>query len=70
MASVPKAHQAGNACHPYGAAQQDDLKGTKEEIKCFNAYLDNLQTKVYQAHRLLTEAEAVITAETIRNKGI
>jgi hypothetical protein len=44
------------------------FKGTKEEIKSFNAYLDDLQTKVYQAHRLLTEADAVITAETIRNK--
>jgi site-specific recombinase XerD len=44
------------------------FKGTKEEIKSFNAYLDDLQTKVYQAHRLLTEADALITAETIRNK--
>jgi hypothetical protein len=44
------------------------FKGTKEEIKSFNAYLDELQAKVYQAHRLLTEADALITAETIRNK--
>jgi hypothetical protein len=30
--------------------------------------LDDLQIKVYQAHRLLTEADELITAETIRNK--
>ena len=26
------------------------FKGTKEEIKSFNAYLDNLQAQVYEAH--------------------
>jgi hypothetical protein len=31
------------------------LKGTKEEIKSFNSYLDNLQTQVYEAHRQLSE---------------
>lgn len=44
------------------------LKGTKEEVKSFNAYLDDLQTKVYNAHRMLSEADELITAETIRNK--
>ena len=42
--------------------------GTKEDTRAFNAFLDDLQTKVYQAHRLLTEADELITAETIRNK--
>jgi site-specific recombinase XerD len=60
---------AGRECEP---AQWNStagrLKGTKEEVKSFNAYLDDLQTKVYQAHRLLTEADELITAETIRNK--
>ncbi len=60
---------AGRECEP---AQWNSpagrLRGTKEEVKSFNAYLDDLQTKVYQAHRLLNEADELITAETIRNK--
>lgn len=44
------------------------LKGTKEEIKSFNAYLDNLQSQVYEAHLVLTEAKKVITAESLKNK--
>jgi len=43
-------------------------KGTKEDVKAFNAYLDDLQNKVYEAHRQLTEEDVSITAETIRNK--
>jgi hypothetical protein len=31
------------------------LKGTKEEVKSFNAYLDNLQKQVYDAHSHLSE---------------
>lgn len=42
--------------------------GTKEDIRSFNAYLDDLQKKVYEAHRLLTEVDELVTAETIRNK--
>lgn len=44
------------------------FKGTKEEIKSFNAYLDNLQTQVYAAHGQLTEAGGMITAESLKNK--
>ncbi len=33
-----------------------------------NAYLDGLQKKVYEAHSQLTEGDAIITAESIRNK--
>src|SRR5476649_2156802 len=42
--------------------------GTKEDIRAFNAYLDNLQNQVYQAHRQLTETSSLITAETLKNK--
>ncbi len=42
--------------------------GTKENIKSFNAFLDNLQSKVYDAHRYLSENEKLITEETIKNK--
>ncbi len=44
------------------------LIGTKEEIKSFNAFLDNLQSKVYEAHRYLSENERPITAETLKNQ--
>lgn len=49
-------------------AQAGRANGTKEEIKTFNAYLDDLQQKVYEAHRQLTEDGALVTAETLRNK--
>lgn len=42
--------------------------GTKEATKAMNAYLDDLQKKIYEAHSQLTEADAIITAESIRNK--
>ncbi|MFD2287568.1 Arm DNA-binding domain-containing protein [Pedobacter petrophilus] len=41
--------------------------GKKEEIKSFNAYLDNLQNKVFEAHRQLTEKDDTITAERLRD---
>lgn len=44
------------------------LKGTKEEVKKFNAFLDDLQSKVYEAHRLLTADKELITAESIRQR--
>jgi integrase len=60
---------AGRECEPgQWSSTAGRLKGTKEDVKSFNSYLDDLQTKVYQAHRLLSEADDLITAETIRNK--
>ncbi|OKS86068.1 site-specific integrase [Mucilaginibacter polytrichastri] len=60
---------SGRECEPAqwnsAAVRQ---KGTKEEVKSFNAYLDDLQSKVYEAHRQLTEEDVLVTAETIRNK--
>jgi len=44
------------------------LIGSKEEVKSFNAFLNNLQTKVYEAHRYLSENEKLITAETLKNR--
>jgi hypothetical protein len=53
----------GRECEPSrwntGAGRAN---GTKEDIRAFNAYLDNLQNQVYEAHRLLTEANSIITA--------
>lgn len=44
------------------------LKGTKEEAKSFNAYLDNLQKQVYEAHAQLSESKSDITADALKNK--
>ena len=40
---------------------------TKEDAKLLNAYLDTLQTKVYEAKRQLIEKNEIISAEGIRN---
>jgi len=43
------------------------LKGTKESIRAFNAYLDTLQAMVYAAHENLTAQKVAITAERLKN---
>ena len=42
--------------------------GTKEDIKSFNAFPDNLQARVYEAHSYLFENDKLISAETIKNR--
>ncbi len=42
--------------------------GTKEDVKRFNAFLDNLQARVYEAHRDLSENDKLISAETLKNQ--
>jgi site-specific recombinase XerD len=41
--------------------------GTKEDAKLLNAYLDTLQTKVYEVRRQLLEKDETITAEALKN---
>jgi site-specific recombinase XerD len=60
---------SGRGCLPANwNSNTGRLRGTKEEVRSFNAYLDNLQTQVYEAHKILTESGAAITAELIKNK--
>ncbi|WP_462220372.1 site-specific integrase [Ferruginibacter sp.] len=42
--------------------------GTKENIKSLNAFLDNLQSDAYEAHRYLHENGKLITAESLKNR--
>ncbi len=42
--------------------------GTKQEVRALNAYLDTLQSKVYEVHRQLIESGSEISAEAIKNK--
>jgi len=59
----------GSNCEPSRwNSQTGRSNGKKEEVKSFNAYLDNLQAKVYQAHRQLIEADVFTSAENIRNQ--
>jgi integrase len=43
-------------------------RGTKEDSKTLNAFLDSMQQKVYEAHRSLMDNSETITAEKIKNK--
>ena len=43
------------------------MYGTKEDVKVLNAFLDTLQTKVYEVRRQLLEKNEIITSEEIRN---
>jgi hypothetical protein len=43
------------------------LLGKSEAAKGFNAYLDTLQQKVFEAKRMLLEMDKELTAETIKN---
>lgn len=46
------------------------LVGIKEDAKTLNAYLNTLQSKVYEAHRFLVETNEAITAEALKNKAV
>ena len=48
-------------------SQAGRLKGTREDVRSFNAYLDNLQAKVYEAHHLLTKSDIDVTATGLKN---
>jgi site-specific recombinase XerD len=43
-------------------------KGTKEDIRELNAYLDSLQAKVYEAHRTILDKNEPVTVENLRTK--
>ena len=59
----------GLACEPERwNSRAGRAKGTKDEIKSFNAQLDKLKIKVYEAQRSLADEEKEITSETLKNK--
>lgn len=43
-------------------------RGTSEDVKSVNTYLDKLQSQVYDAHGVLVKSDSEITAESIKNK--
>ena len=43
------------------------VTGTKEDVKLLNAYLDTIQTKVYEVRRQLLDKNEIITADGLKN---
>lgn len=43
-------------------------KGTKQEIRELNAYLDNIREKINQHYRSLKETDSLITAKILKNR--
>lgn len=61
---IPKEISTGRKCDSErwnSAAGR--MQGTKEDAKLLNAYLDTLQTKVYEVRRQLLEKNETITSE-------
>ena len=44
--------------------------GSKADSRTLNAYLDNIQFKIFELHRKMSEADESITAETIKNRFV
>jgi len=48
--------------------QSGRAKGTKEDIKQLNCFLDDTQNKILELHRQMNESDDLITAETLKNR--
>ncbi|QJD96119.1 site-specific integrase [Mucilaginibacter robiniae] len=49
-------------------SQTGRATGTKADAKALNIYLDDIQSKIFEIHRQMTEADEMITAETLKNR--
>ncbi|RVT98403.1 site-specific integrase [Mucilaginibacter limnophilus] len=59
----------GRECEPsQWISSAGRMKGTKENVKAFNNYLDTLRAQVDDAHSAMIKADDVITAERLRDK--
>jgi site-specific recombinase XerD len=60
---------AGRECNPkIWNVEAGRAKGTKEEVKALNAYLDNLQAQINEAHYQQTASGLEITANDLKNR--
>lgn len=65
---IPKEISTGRQCDPgRWNSKAGRGNGTKEDVKSLNAYLDTLQTKVYEVRRQLLEKNETITSESLRS---
>lgn len=59
---------SGKSCAPLSwNASSGRCNGKNEEIRSLNTYLDNLENKLFEAHRHLTELAIDITAKKLRD---
>ena len=49
-------------------ARGERTNGAKQDTKLFNAYLDDLQSKAFEAHRQLTMLDELYTVEILRDR--
>lgn len=69
VAGEPKEVSTGRECDPSRwNAKTNRAKGTKEDIRNLNAYLDTLERKVADAYLQLVKDGADITAESLKLK--
>ncbi len=65
---IPKEISTGRQCDPdRWNANAGRCNGTKEDVKSLNAYLDTLQTKVYEVRRQLLDKNETITSKGLRS---
>jgi site-specific recombinase XerD len=65
---IPKEISTGRKCDPgRWNSKAGRGSGTKEDVKSLNAYLDTLQTKVYEVRWQLLEKNETITSESLRS---
>lgn len=66
---IPKEVSTGRECDPTKwISKANRAKGTKEDVKTLNAYLDTLEYKVADIHLQMTKSGEDITAESIKMK--
>ena len=65
---IRKEISTGRQCDPdRWNANAGRVNGTKEDVKSLNAYLDTLQTKVYEVRRALLDKNEIFTAEAFKD---
>src|SRR3546814_18087058 len=71
VAGEPKEVSIGRECDPSRwNAKANRAKGTKEDIRNLNAYLDTLERKAEDAHSQLVKQEMAITADSLKLKNL
>lgn len=66
---IPKEVSTGRECDPFKwISRANRAKGTKEDVKTLNAYLDTLEHKVSDIHLQMVKSGEDITSESIKLK--
>ena len=65
---IAKETSIGRQCEPdKWNAKAGRASGIKENVKSLNAYLDTIQTKIYEGRRRLLEKDELITSDSLKN---